>query len=121
MLNPISLPSEIVAALRSLSAIERLLDSRLAHLPDDIERALRHHFESQRGDLAELHDELVANRRQAELLPGKVDGLRDEVAALRAELREVLGEIAQVRETVEPLQGPAERVSRLSDRLPGGG
>jgi uncharacterized coiled-coil DUF342 family protein len=121
MLNPLSLPTEVVAALRSISTIERLLDLRLAHLPDDMERSLRHHLEGQRGDLAEMHEELVANRRQAELLPGKVDGLHEEVAALRAELREVLGEIAQVRETAEPLQGPAERVARLSDRLPGGG
>ena len=134
MLNPLSLPTEVLSALRSVSAIERLLDERLGglnrrfdsldtrlrQLPDDMERSLRHHFEGQRGDLAELHDGLVANRRHAELLPGKVDGLRGEIGALRAELREVLGEIAQVRETVEPLQGPAERVARLSDRLPGG-
>ena len=134
MLNPLSLPTEVLSALRSISAIERLLDQRLAglerrfdsldarmaRLPDDTERALRRHFDGQRSDLAELHDELVANRRHAELLPGKVDGLREEIGAVRTELREVLGEIAQVRATVEPLQGPAERVARLSDRLPGG-
>jgi chromosome segregation ATPase len=135
MLNPLALPNEVVAALRSVTAIERLLDERLRglerrfesldssmeRLPADIEQTLRHHFEGQRGDLAELHDELVANRRQAEQLPGKVDGLREEIGAVRGVLREVLGEIAQVRETVEPLQGPAERAARLSERLPGGG
>jgi chromosome segregation ATPase len=128
MLNPLSLPNEVIAALRSVVAIERLLDDRLRmleqrlagldhrmdRLPDEIESTLRRHFDGQRGDLAELHDELVANREQAEQLPGKVDGLR-------AEIRAVLGEISEVRETVEPLQGPAERVARLSERLPGGG
>ena len=55
----------------------------------------------------------MANRKHAEQLPGKVDGLRDEIRA-------VFSEIDEVRETVEPLQGPAERVARLSERLPGG-
>jgi chromosome segregation ATPase len=128
MLNPLALPSELVAALRSVAAIERLLDERLRSmearlgaldvrmrdLPDDIEQTLRRHFDGQRGDLSELHSELVANREQAEQLPGKVDGLRDEMRAL-------LAEISEVRETVEPLQGPAERVARLSERLPGSG
>jgi chromosome segregation ATPase len=134
MLNPLALPNEVVAALRSVTAIERLLDERLrglerrfesldaqmGRLPADIERTLRHHFEGQRGDLAQLRNELVANRKHAEQLPGKVDGLREEIGAVRAVLREVLGEIAEVRETVEPLQGPAERAARLSERLPGG-
>jgi hypothetical protein len=60
-----------------------------------------------------LHPELVANREHAEKLPSKVD-------ALGQEIRAVLAEISEVRETVEPLQGPAERVARLSERLPGG-
>jgi chromosome segregation ATPase len=127
MLNPLSLPGEVVAALRSVAAIERLLDERLRgmevrlasfelqmqRLPAEIEQTLRRHFEGQRGDLAGLHDELVANREQAEQLPGKVDGLRDE-------MRGLLVEISDVRETVEPLQGPAERLARLDERLPGG-
>ena len=124
MLNPLALPNEVIAALRSVANIERILagiearfdslDSRMARLPDDIEETLRSHFEGQRGDLATLHDELVANREQAEQLPGKVDGLRQEMSAL-------LAEVTEVRETVEPLQGPAERAARLSERLPGGG
>jgi chromosome segregation ATPase len=124
MLNPLELPSDVAAALRSVVAIERSLDD----LPERIEATLRGHFDGQRSDLAELHSELVANRRQAEQLPPKVDGLReevastrDEIAALRGELRGVLAEIAEVREAVEPLQGPAERLARLDDRLPGGG
>jgi chromosome segregation ATPase len=135
MLNPLSLPNEVLAALRSVGAIERLLahrlrrleqelgalDARMARLPDELESTLRHHFEGQRGDLAELHEELVANREQAEQLPGKVDGLREEMRGLREEMGAMLGEISEVRETVEPLQGPAERVARLSERLPGGG
>jgi len=121
MLNPLALPNEVMAALRSVTAIERLLEVRIGRLPADIEQTLRHHFEGQRADLAQLHDELVANREQAEQLPGKVDGLREEIGAVRAVLSEVLGEIAEVRETLEPLQGPAERAARLSERLPGGG
>ena len=117
MLNPLELPGDVAAALRSVVAIERSLDD----LPERIEATLRGHFEGQRSDLAELHSELVANRREAETLPPKVDGLRDEIAGLRDELRAVLAEIAEVRETVEPLQGPAERVARLNERLPGGG
>jgi uncharacterized coiled-coil DUF342 family protein len=124
MLNPLELPGDVAAALRSVVAIEHSLDD----LPARIEATLRTHFEGQRSDLAELHSELVANRRQAQQLPPKVDGLReeivstrDEIAALRGELRAVLAELAEVRETVEPLQGPAERLARLDDRLPGGG
>ena len=52
--------------------------------------------------------------------PSSFRQVRESVDALRAELRAVLSEIAEVRETVEPLQGPAERVARLSEKLPGG-
>jgi chromosome segregation ATPase len=124
MLNPLELPGDLAAALRSVAAIERSLD----RLPERIELTLRGHFEGQRSDLSELHSELVANRRQAEQLPGKVDELRGEIAATRGEIaalrddmRAVLAEIAEVRETVEPLQGPAERIAKLNERLPGGG
>ena len=127
MLNPLSLPNDVLAALRSVTNIERLLDERLAsveerleqmdasmeRLPADLERTLRPHLEGQNASIEKLHPELVANREHAEQLPGKVDGLRDEIRA-------VLSEINEVRETVEPLQGPAERVARLSERLPGG-
>jgi hypothetical protein len=47
--------------------------------------------------------------------------VRDEVRGLRDEMRALLAEVSEVRETVEPLQGPAERVARLSERLPGDG
>jgi chromosome segregation ATPase len=128
MLNPLSLPNDVLAALRSVGNIERILDERLedlderlrdlearmARLPADLERTLRPHLEGQNKSIEKLHPELVANRKHAETLPGKVDGLREEIRA-------VLSEISEVRETVEPLQGPAERMSRLSERLPGGG
>ena len=156
MLNPLSLPNDVLAALRSVARIEHLLDERLAtlddrlreldaqmaRLPADLERTLRPHFERQREGIEMLHPELVANREHAEKLPGKVDGLRAEIRAVNesveavnesvggvneelraatAELRGVLSEVNEVRETVEPLQGPAERVARLSERLPGNG
>jgi chromosome segregation ATPase len=127
MLNPLALPNEVLAALRSVAGIERLLDERLegiderlealegqmADLPATLERTLRPHLEGQRESIEMLRPELVANREQAEKLPGKVDALTDEIRA-------VLSELNQVRETLEPLQGPAERVGRLSERLPGG-
>jgi chromosome segregation ATPase len=127
MLNPLSLPNDVLAALRSVTNIERLLDERLAdveerlgqldarieRLPVDLESTLRPHLEGQRESIDRLHPELVANREHAEKLPGKVD-------ALGQEIRAVLTELSEVREAVEPLQGPAERVARLSDRLPGG-
>jgi chromosome segregation ATPase len=128
MLNPLSLPNDVLAALRSVTNIERLLDERLAdvderlgqlnarmeRMPIDLERTLRPHLEGQRESIDRLHPELVANREHAEQLPGKVD-------AMSQEIRAVLAELNEVRETVEPLQGPAERVARLSERLPGGG
>ena len=163
MLNPLSLPADVLAALRSVANIERLLDERLeaiedrlrefdaqmAQLPADLERTLRPHLERQQDGIDKLYPELVATREHAETLPGKVDGLRgeiravndavsgvdasvgadndsvggvrDELRAATAELRGVLAEVGEVRETVEPLQGPAERMARLSERLPGGG
>jgi chromosome segregation ATPase len=156
MLNPLSLPNDVLAALRSVARIEQLLDERLAtvddrlrdldaqmaRLPADLEQSLRPHLERQQEGIEKLHPELVANREHAEKLPGKVDGLRaeiqavnksvgavnesvggvnDELGAATAELRGVLHEVNEVRETVEPLQGPAERVARLSERLPGSG
>jgi chromosome segregation ATPase len=156
MLNPLAVPNDVLAALGSVVNIERLLDERLAaiddrlgeldarmaRLPADLERTLRPHFEAQQERIEKLHPELVANRKHAETLPGKVDGLRaeirgvnesvgavsesvgavnDELRAATAQLRGVLSELNEVRETVEPLQGPAERVARLSERLPGSG
>jgi hypothetical protein len=90
MLNPLALPNDALAALRSVANIERLLDERLAtiddrlreldaqmaRLPGDLERTLRPHFERQQKGIDKLHPELVANRKHAETLPGKVDGLR---------------------------------------------
>ena len=117
MLNPLSLPADVLAALRSVASIEL----QLQRLPDELEKTLRPHLDAQNEGIATLHPELVANREHAEKLPGRVDALTDEVRALRGELRAVLGEISEVRETVEPLQGPAQRVARLCDRLPGDG
>ena len=51
----------------------------------------------------------------------EIRAVNDSVGAVTAELRGVLSEVNEVRETVEPLQGPAERMARLSDRLPGSG
>lgn len=109
----ISLPGDVLAALRSVTNIERLLDERLAsveerleqtdasieRLPADLERTLRPHLEAQNASIEKLHPELVANREHAEQLPGKVDGLRDEIRA-------VFSEIDEVRQTVEPCRAP---------------
>jgi chromosome segregation ATPase len=127
MLNPLAIPSELWDRLRAIAdavehlpAIEQMLDqrltafdSRMESLPEDIERALRPHFERQQAGLEKMLEELVNNREAAETLPGKLD-------ALRADIRGVLDEIATVRETLEPLEGPARRLARVDEVLPGG-
>jgi hypothetical protein len=135
VLNPLSIPSEVLDQLRSLSealgrlpAIEELLatrlgglESRLERLPDDIEVALREHFERQREGVETMHGELVANREAAEQLPTRINQLLERIDAMRGELRVIGAEMIRVRETLQPLEGPAERLARLDERLPGGG
>jgi chromosome segregation ATPase len=136
-------------AVRCLPAIERMVDkrlermqSRLESLPADIESSLRGHFERQQAGVELMQEELVSNRQAAEALPPRVDRLLESIDAmrgelsanreaaeglpvrldeLRAELAAVREEISQIRGTIEPLQGPAERLARVDERLPGGG
>jgi uncharacterized coiled-coil DUF342 family protein len=75
-------------------------------LPPRVERLLES-IDAMRGELS-------ANREAAEELPVRLDELRAELAAVREE-------ISQIRGTIEPLQGPAERLARVDERLPGGG
>ena len=114
MLNPLVVPAELVdqvralgEAVRCLPSIERMLgerlgrlESRLDSLPAEMERSLGDHFDRQ--------------REAAESLPPRMEHLLDRIDAVRDEL-------ARIRNTVEPLQGPAERLARVDDRLPGGG
>src|SRR3712207_6223554 len=116
MLNPLALPTELVAALRSVAAIERLLDERLSQLddrvkgldirierlPDKLEAVLRDHFERQRRGIAGLHDELVANREQAEKLPGEVRAVGERVGGVR-----------------DAVGGVGERVGAVEDEVGG--
>jgi hypothetical protein len=60
-----------------------------------------------------MRDELKVIRSAADALPDRLDALRDDLSG-------VLREIATVRETIEPLQGPAERLARVDERLPAG-
>ena len=142
MLNPMKLPADLVAALQAIPRIQDALESRLdrmdrrlLELPGRLEETLRGHFSDQREGIDELRPLLADNRRAAEQLPGKVDGLRgdvdnlrdelagarDELKGLRNDFRVAIEELSSVRETVEPLRGPAERMGRLSERLPGQG
>jgi chromosome segregation ATPase len=135
MLNPLQLPADLAAALRAVPEIQRMLERRLGDLerqmgtlPERLEATLRGHFHDQREGIDELRPLLADNRDAAQTLPGKVDALREELGAARGEIRGLrsdfkaaIEELATVRETVEPLRGPAERVARLSDRLPGQG
>jgi hypothetical protein len=128
MLNPLAIPSDLLDRLRAMAdavehlpAIERMLDRRLTvlearfdELPDGIERALRPHFRRQQEGLEKMLEELVANREAAaKTMPDKLDGLRSDI-------RGVLVEIATVQETLEPLEGPARRLARVDEVLPGG-
>ena len=136
------LPADLVAALQAVPRIQATLESRLdrmddrlLELPGRLEGTLRGHFRDQREGIDELRPLLADNRRAAQQLPGKVDGLREDVDGLRQELaaareelkglrsdfKVAIDELSSVRETVEPLRGPAERVGRLSERLPGQG
>jgi hypothetical protein len=117
VLNPLSIPAEVLDQLRSLSealgrlpAIEELLATRLGGL----ESRLRDGIET-------MHGELVANREAAEQLPTRIDQLLERIDATRGELRVIRAEMIRVRETLQPLEGPAERLARLDERLPGGG
>jgi chromosome segregation ATPase len=135
-------------AVRCLPAIERMVDerldrmqSRLEALPADIVRSLRGHFERQQAAVEPMQEELVSNRQAPEALPPRVERLLERTEAMRCELSanreaaerlpvrldDLRGELAAVREEIsrirgmiEPLQGPAERLARVDERLPGG-
>ena len=113
---------------RELLSLLRSIERRMGDLPAELEKTLRGHFEGQRKDIQSLRPELERNRQAAESLPAHIDGLREdlrelrsEMSGVRSEVSEVRSEVSDVRAIVEPLQGPAERAARISDRLPGGG
>ena len=66
-----------------------------------------------RADMQGVHEELH----------GGIGVLRQALERVRAELGEgvegLRSELRELRSIVEPLEGPAERIGRLSDRLPG--
>src|SRR5215212_732088 len=69
-------------------------------------------------DLRRSADELRATSEKLH------DGGQDLLAATRVQARrtgELVGEAETIADTVEPLQDAAERVGRISERLPGGG
>ena len=81
MLNPLSLPSDVLEALRSVGRIERLLDERLAlvderlreldaridGLPAELERTLRPHLEGQNESIRRASS--LENRRTRPFAP----------------------------------------------------
>jgi methyl-accepting chemotaxis protein len=74
-----------------------------------------------------IHDGGDDLRRSADALRGTAeklhDGGQDLLVATRVQAsrtRRLVGEAETIAETVEPLQDAAERVGRISERLPGG-
>lgn len=106
---------------RELIGILRRLDRRIEALPEEIEATLEGHFDSQCDAIESLRPELVRNAESAESLPPKIDELLEAIRALGSEVAAVHEELVAVRAAVEPLREPAERVARISDRLPGPG
>jgi chromosome segregation ATPase len=97
-----------------VDGLETGLGTRLDKLPAALDDVLRGRFDALEEAIGSLQPELVRTSAAVEGLPQRIDGLREELRQLRSEM-------AEIRAAVEPLQGPAERAARLSDRLPGSG
>ena len=110
-------PRLVVRALGDLSRIAAAtegINQSLDPLEDDID-GLRRAFEGSNEQLAKLREAMTPEvaRVHAELL-----SLRAQVGGQIAEMED---DLSGVKDTVEPLQGAAERVGRAVERLPGPG
>jgi chromosome segregation ATPase len=99
---------ERLASLEQLDALEQAI----AALPRGIEQVLSPHLERQVEGIKELHPELVASRENSGQVAPLLETLLAQIEGLRAEM-------ATIREAVAPLRAAAERIDRLTDRLPG--
>jgi len=110
-------PRLVVRALDDLNRIAgatETIAARLSPLEDDVD-GLRRAFEGSNEQLAKHRDAMTP----------QLAALRSELVALRAQvggqIAEMEDDLSGVRDTVEPLQGAAERVGRVVERLPGPG
>jgi chromosome segregation ATPase len=110
-------PRLVVRALddfhRIANATEGIHD-RLRPLEDDVD-GLRRAFEGSNEQLAKHRDAMTP---QLAALRAELVSLRSQVGGQIAEMED---DLSGVRDTVEPLQGAAERVGRAVERLPGRG
>jgi archaellum component FlaC len=106
--------------LRALDDLHRIADAAedmetsIKPLEDDID-GLRRAFEGSNEELAKIREAFTP----------QLAALHAELLSLRAQVgSEIAGidrNLTEVAETVEPLQGAAERVGRAVERLPGPG
>jgi hypothetical protein len=113
LLAPVRLPLRALEDLHRIANAAEDVQRSLKPLEDDID-GLREAFEGSNRELAKIRDAFTP----------QLAGLQAELLSLRAQLgSEISGmedSLSEVRETVEPLQGAAKRVGRLTARLPGG-
>jgi hypothetical protein len=108
----------IATAARELPAVERRLTERLESAEAELRTANAHAVQLL-GAVGRIDD---VEREVAELvrLAGELrDGLPALDEALRS-IRTLEGATATLAAAAEPLQGTAERLGRIADRLPGG-
>ena len=113
VLWPRLIPRALDDLNRIAGATERI-DQSLDPLEEDID-GLRRAFEGSNEQLAKLRKAMTPEiaRVHAELL-----SLRAQVGGQIAEMED---DLSGVKDTVEPLQGAAQRVGRAVERLPGPG
>jgi DNA repair exonuclease SbcCD ATPase subunit len=108
----------IATAARELPAVERRLTERLESAEAEL-RTANEHARELVGAVARIDD---VEREVAQLvrLAGELrDGLPALDEALRS-IRTLEGATATLAAAAGPLQGTAERLGRIADRLPGG-
>ena len=114
LLAPVRLPLRLLEDVHRIADAAEDVRKSLKPLEDDID-GLREAFEGSNRELAALRDAFTPHfaRLHAELL-----SLR---AQLGPQIDSMQSDLSDVSDVVEPLEGAAERVGRMADRLPGGG
>ena len=108
----------IAAAARELPEVERRLTERLASAEAELRRANAH--ASELLVAVERIDDVEREVSELVRLAGELrDGLPALDEALRS-IRSLEGATATLASAAEPLQGTAQRLGRIADRLPGG-
>ena len=108
----------IAVAARELPAVERRLTERLESAEAELRLANEH-----AGELLTAVERIDNVEREVSELVRLAEELRGGLPALDEALRSIRsleGATATLAAAVEPLQGTAERLGRIADRLPGG-